>query len=149
MSGSEVTLTAIDPEDPIYEEALTLRYKIFFEPFNLPRSVTADDLEPSSTHVALIKNQLIGYGRVSKLEHSVFRLSQLVVEPSQRRHGYGKLIFEALIETAQTQGATELRLNSQIDRIDLYKSFGFETVGQPYLVELTGVEHIKMTKILS
>jgi len=91
-------ITEIEAASPLYDRALQLRYELFFKDFDLPKSVTADDLEGDSTHVALTNgDELLAYGRLSPLGDSTYRISQIVVEPSHRRQGYAIRIVIALI----------------------------------------------------
>ena len=42
----------ISVESQLYQDALELRYDLFFRAFDLPRSVTAGELENSRFHIA-------------------------------------------------------------------------------------------------
>ncbi len=48
-----MNIEEISENQPLYEIAFDLRYALFFKDFDLPRSVTADELEPISTHLAI------------------------------------------------------------------------------------------------
>lgn len=129
----------------LYSDALTLRHRLFFKDFDLPFSVTADELEPASLHVALTEdNNLLAYGRLSPLAEKQMRISQIVVNPSHRRKGYATKIVCALLGMAEEREANEVVLNSQLTVVSLYEKLGFRKVGKTYRVKLTGVEHQRM-----
>jgi len=138
-------MSKIKEGSKLYNDALDLRYELFFKKFDLPKDVTADDLEPDSTHVVISEdNELIAYGRLSPLEIGTFRISQIIVQPDQRRKGYAsKIVFE-LIKLAKVASAKNIVLNSQLSAASLYENLGFHKVGKVYKVKLTGVSHQKM-----
>ena len=128
-----------------YNLALQLRYELFFEELGLPISVVPDDLEESSTHVAMSDDdELLGYARLSEIGDNDYRISQVVVSPKHQGKGHSMILLRNLMEKAKIAGAQTIRLNSQIGVIGLYEKLGFETVGEIYTVKLTGLPHKKM-----
>ena len=128
-----------------YNLALQLRYELFFEELGLPISVVPDDLEESSTHVAMSDDdELLGYARLSEIGDNDYRISQVVVSPKHQGKGHSMILLRNLMEKAKIAGAQTIRLNSQIGVIGLYEKLGFETVGEVYTVKLTGLPHKKM-----
>lgn len=141
----DLVLKTIIEGSELYREALDLRYALFFKDFDLPKSVTADDLEPVSVHVALIeKNNLLAYGRLSPLDSETYRISQIVVYPRHRRKGYASRIVSELMRQGGELGAKKVILNSQVSVLPLYRKLGFKEYGEQYKVKLTGVLHQKM-----
>lgn len=135
---------------PIYEETMELRYRTFFKDFGLPKSVTPDELEPKSFHLALLnKSELLAYGRLSPLGKGDFRISQVIVPEVHRRNGYASALLAKLIDRARSLGATSAQLNAQVSAQKLYENCGFFATGEPHKVKLTGVEHVKMVTTLS
>lgn len=140
-----MNIEEISPTSALYAKAFDLRYALFFEAFDLPKSVTADDMEGESTHVAISEaDTLIAYGRLSPLEPDVYRISQIVVPVELRGNGYATLLLKKIIEIAKIKGATKIQLNAQITAVELYSKLGFKPIGDIYKVKLTGLEHIKM-----
>ena len=135
---------------PFYEETMELRFCSFFKDFGLPKSVTADELEPESFHLALLnKSELLAYGRLSPLGKGDFRISQVIVPEVHRRNGYASALLAKLIDRAKSLEATSVQLNAQVSAQKLYENCGFVASGEPYKVKLTGVEHVKMVATLS
>ena len=140
-----MNIEEISENQPLYEKAFDLRYTLFFKNFGLPRSVTADELEPISSHLAISENgQLLAYGRLSPIDSDTFRISQVVVPDEHRRKGYATVIVNHLIKIAKCNGAKKISLNSQVAVAELYKKIGFQEAGQVYKVKLTGLKHLKM-----
>ena len=140
MNIEEITVDHL-----LYEKALDLRYELFFKGFNLPKSVTADELESDSMHVVLSNGtQLLSYGRLSPLGSGTYRISQIVVPEKYRRNGYATIVVKQLIDLAKQLNASTVQLNSQVSVTELYNKIGFQPVGKAYKVKLTGVEHVKM-----
>lgn len=135
----------ISVDSKLYDDAMELRYALFFREFDLPRSVTADELESSSFHAVISKDdELLAYGRLSPIETGVYRISQIVVPEKHRHKGYASRLLRGLIKLGASNGARILWLNSQVSVKKLYHQTGFREVGEVYRVKLTGVEHIKM-----
>ena len=140
-----MNIEEISENQPLYEKAFDLRYALFFKGFDLPRSVTADELEPISTHLAISENEeLLAYGRLSRIDSETFRISQIVVPDEYRRKGYATVIVNNLIKIAKCSGARKISLNSQVTVTELYKKIGFQEVGEVYKVKLTGLKHLKI-----
>ncbi len=149
MNTDKLTVSEVRIGNLHYRAAFELRYSIFFKPFDLAKDVTADELESVSTHIVVTeRNQVIAYGRLSPLRKDEYRISQIVVTPTQRRRGISKILLKRLEVEGRRRGAALLRLNAQLTAVGLYEIFGFKQTGEPYTVKLTGVDHIKMFKEL-
>jgi GNAT superfamily N-acetyltransferase len=90
----------------------------------------------------------LAYGRLSQKSINKFQIYQMAVEPKYQRIGLGKLILQALIEAAISQGARFLILNARVTQVPFYKKSGFETTGKVFPSLSTGVSHIKMRKVI-
>lgn len=69
LTGSKaVEIERISTSNSFYDQALELRYKLFFEDYDLPRGIEIDDLEAQSYHFAISDQEsLVGYGRLTPL----------------------------------------------------------------------------------
>lgn len=141
-----VNVIEIDPNSIYYDQAMQLRYHVFFKGFGFDISVTPDELESVSKHFCIIENdRVIAYGRLSRLaEPKHYRLSQIVVREDYRSIGLSLKILQKLINEARKLQANTLILNAQKNALGLYEKFGFRPVDRPYLAKLTGIEHQKM-----
>lgn len=60
------------------------------------------------------------------------QVTNIATHPKHRRRGYGRLVTEALLKTAEESGAEEVSLEvraSNAGAIALYEGLGFETAG--------------------
>ena len=129
---------------------MDLRYRTFFKDFDLPKSVTPDELEPESTHIALLNgHDLLAYGRLSLLRRGVYRISQVIVPEPHRSNGYATLLLNKMVERSKELGASRVELNAQVSAQKFYERCGFVVTKNPYKLKLTGVEHVKMAAALS
>ncbi|MCY9803448.1 GNAT family N-acetyltransferase [Vibrio scophthalmi] len=140
-------LIHLDRTDELYQEALNLRYDLFFRVPGLPQEIMFDDLESSSFHVAAVDNGLLcAYGRLSEESPRLFKISQMVVLPNMQGRGLGTRVLTKLIHEAFAKGAEEIYLNARLHAVSMYEKQGFEASGQTYVAKSTGVPHIKMTR---
>lgn len=137
----------IQKESKLYQEALNLRYVLFFESTRYDQSVLHDELEPKSRHFAIVESErLIAYGRLSFIEGGIFQISQIVVNPSEQRKGYGSKLLSYLLEECERAGSKEVFLNARVSAVSLYSRLGFKVSGVEYLSPKTKIPHIKMVK---
>lgn len=137
-------------DSSLYEEVMELRYQTFFKEFELPKSVTPDELEPESIHLALLNdNELLAYGRLSLLHQGVYRISQVIVPEPHRGNGYAMALLNEMVERSRELGASRVDLNAQLSAQKFYERCGFVAIDEPYEVKITGVVHVKMVALLS
>ncbi len=135
----------ISTSNSFYDQALELRYELFFKEYDLPRGIEKDDLEAQSYHFTISDQaSLIGYGRLTDLGSGQFKISQVVVVPSFQRRGHGTALLQKIISFAQSNGAYSIELNSQVTATALYKNLGFNEFGAHYPSKTTGIPHAKM-----
>ena len=147
---SEIAFVDFGSDNPLYEEAIDLRYRTFFKDFDLPKSVTPDELESESMHIALLSNdELLAYGRLSLVQQRVYRISQVIVPEPHRGNGYATSLLNKMVERSRELGASRVELNAQVSAQKFYERCGFVATEKPYKVKLTGVEHVKMAAALS
>ena len=138
-------LRELNQDSPLYQEALELRYRLFFQEHGLPRAILVDEHEESSVHLALVDGErLVAYGRLTHLGQDAARLSQILVRPEEQGKGYGRRILAALVRRAQADGAKEIHLNARTTATGLYRKQGFRANGAPFPSRSTGVPHLPM-----
>ena len=143
--NSDVEFVILNRDESLYQEALDLRFNLFFEPANLPRDVLFDDNETRSTHLALTQDgALLAYLRITEASDKHFQLSQMVVTPKHQGKGLGRRLVTEAIQYLRVRSATDVTLSARLHAIRLYTSVGFVVSGNVYLSKRTGVEHINM-----
>ncbi len=107
-----------------------------------------DGKDQKALHVLGTKNNhLVAYTRIFApgdyyTEPSIGRV---VVAPTARTHGAGRLIMTASLETIKEHfNTSEVRLSAQTYLQKFYRSLGFEQVGEGYLED--GIPHIEMLR---
>ncbi|MEI8609138.1 GNAT family N-acetyltransferase [Enterovibrio sp. Hal110] len=143
--NSDVEFVILNRDESLYQEALDLRFNLFFEPANLPRDVLFDDNETRSKHLALTQDgALLAYLRLTEASDKHFQLSQMVVTPKHQGKGLGRRLVTEAIQYLRARSATDVTLSARLHAIRLYTSVGFVVSGNVYLSKRTGVEHINM-----
>ncbi|WP_050905260.1 GNAT family N-acetyltransferase [Vibrio campbellii] len=140
-------LVELENTDELYKQALNLRYDLFFRAPGLPREILFDALEDNSFHIAVIDSgALCAYGRLSAEGSRLFKISQMVVQPSMQGKGLGTKVLTKLTHMAIEKGAEEIYLNARLHAVSMYEKLGFTTSGESYVAKSTGVPHIKMVR---
>lgn len=143
----KMELIYLERTDELYQDALDLRYDLFFRTPSLPRKIMFDELESSSFHIAAVdNNSLCAYGRLSEESPRIFKISQMVVRPNMQGQGLGTRVLTKLTHEALAKGADEIYLNARLHAVSMYEKLGFKTSGQSYVANSTGVPHIKMIR---
>ena len=132
----------------LYNDALDLRYDLFFKKHKLPREILIDEYESRSKHIVLVRDEsLIAYGRLTKIDQEICRISQVVVKPAEQGKGYGTKILHELVKQAEKSGCEKITLNARATAMQLYEKLGFTSNGQEFLSKSTGVPHVQMLYI--
>jgi hypothetical protein len=148
MPSKRYSFSFVEAGSRDYEEALALRFRIFYEPHNLPKDIVADELENRSIHLtASFAKQLVGYGRLT-LTQKVAQISQMVVEPSHQGKGVGSLMMKMLFTKPVESGATMIFLDARLPPIPFYERFGFKRVGSDFPSKKTGLPHHRMERLI-
>lgn len=131
--------------DTHHQQALTLRYTLFFEPHGLPRDILYDEDEENSVHLAaIIENKVAAYGRLTIRQGGTAQISQMVVSPTFQRQGLGYSILEKLVEKAKCRDVNQIMLHARLNAATLYRKLGFISVSDVYCSPKTGINHITM-----
>jgi len=145
-----MTRSAHQPLDPLVHNAITVRPA---RPNDLVRLLEATDLpyyshwqaratlrlatQDGSPEVALVvaveRDRIIGRAVLSCCDHPLGRTAGVYdvgVAPNRQRRGVGRQLMHALIDIARQQDADFVTLNATPAGEHLYRSLGFEDVGE-------------------
>lgn len=132
----------------LYKEVVEMRYRIFFKPFNCSIDMMFDNLEEESIHLVCCDDNIVaGYARLNIIDKTA-QISQVVVKEEYRKKGIGSELIRELTGKSRESGMKKIILNAKIEIVDLYRSLGYETVGQEFPSIKTGLSHIKMEKTI-
>ena len=138
-------LTAISLGDALYRQACHLRYSLFFEPYDLPFDILFDDMESHSLHTGFVEyDNLVAYGRLTKLKPDSVQISQMVVDTDYQRQGLGSLILGEMMSTATTECASDIFLHARLHSVKFYRKHGFSVESDTFFSSTTGVPHVVM-----
>lgn len=136
----------IDKNSELYDSAIDLRYREFYETSNRAKETIFDEFEDKSLRiVAYIDNKVIGHARLF-VHDSVGEITQVVVDHEYRGMKIGVGIMERLIKKAHEMKVKFITLDARVYAVEFYKRFGFNTKGEEYISPKTGMPIIKMVQ---
>ena len=107
-----------------------------------------DDKDQHCHHLLIFsKDQLVGYSRLvpAGLSYPEMAIGRVVIEPSVRGRGLGKILMELAVQYCrQLFGTGAIRIGAQTYALAFYAALGFVPDGEIY--EEDGVEHIEMLR---
>jgi len=140
----EIKTSFIKLNSDEFEESREIRYNELFKDKNLPKSITADDLDNTSIHcIAKYGEQIIGYGRLS-IDGDKGKISQMAVKKEYQKKGVGKKIVLTIIKKAKELKITHLYVAARIYVIGFYKKLGFREIGKIFPSKITQIPHKTM-----
>jgi predicted GNAT family N-acyltransferase len=154
---TEVCVVETDEE---YEDALSVRYRVFVDEQGVDADLEVDDHEEASTHfVAYDGGDPVGVARLRRYdpreyegpaarEHaeSVVKIERMAVLESRRGEGVGRAILETVEAHAREEGFERARLHGQIRSAGFYEALGYERVSGEF--EEADIPHVAMEKPL-
>ena len=125
--------------DQLQQDAKLIRTQVFICEQGITEADEWDDQDLISQHFVIYdQDQPIATARLLQ-DNSVGRVA---VIQKYREQGIGRLIMLEIIEHAQQQQYSFLKLSSQLHAISFYEKLGFVTQGNPY--DECGIPHIEM-----
>jgi predicted GNAT family N-acyltransferase len=152
--------------EEVYEDALSVRYRVFVDEQGVDPNLEVDGHEEEATHfVAYEGGDPVGVARlraydpgeyedvpvtehedVPESEEPVAKVERMAVLRNYREQGIGRTILEAVEERARQQGFERARLHAQIRSAGFYQALEYERVGEAF--EEADIPHVAMTKRL-
>ncbi len=132
---------------PAYQQAVDLRYKIFFEPTGTSIDHLFDAQEGASEHVVALGpgDELAGYARFCDLGAGEGQISQLVVAPAWRgdlRVAHG--LYDRVLGRAASNCLERLVADVRLPGVRAFQRYGFRPCGEPFPSPKTGILHQRM-----
>tara|TARA_Y100000590_G_C15555544_1_gene952659 strand:- start:625 stop:1101 length:477 start_codon:yes stop_codon:yes gene_type:complete len=124
-------------------EVMEIRRQVFIVGMGIPKSLEVDGLDTEADHFLAMSNELpVGTVRIRYIYNETIKLERCAVLRDFRRRGIGSLLVKSCINFATDSGITTITLNSQLDAVNFYKTFGFRSVGNTFIE--AGIKHVKM-----
>ena len=86
--------------------------------------VTAEDIEKREFYVGRLAGEIIFYYSIHHLQGTEYELEDCFVTPNHIGQGYGRVIFDHLLDQLQKRGCTELKIISDPNAAGFYKQMG-------------------------
>jgi ElaA protein len=90
-------------------------------------------------------DRLVAYTRIvpAGISYDEFAIGRVVVLPSERKNGMGKLLMRKSVEEIfRLYGNVKIKIGAQFYLAKFYESLGFQQTSDIYLED--GIEHIEM-----
>jgi predicted GNAT family N-acyltransferase len=135
-------------------QALAIREVVFIEEQHVPEGIERDADDARAYHVlAFTEGHAIGTGRLVVLPRPPEgetggwgQISRMAVLQSERAHGVGKQLLEALEAEARRRGMAGIVLHAQLYALSFYERHGYRPVGAVF--QEAGVDHVAARKHL-
>ncbi|WMN11692.1 GNAT family N-acetyltransferase [Marivirga salinae] len=137
----------IDIKNELYSKAKEIRIRCFFNGMKNADDLINDKYEKNGHHLICIgeSKEVLGTGRLN-VENTNGIISQMAIKPKHQKLGIGKEILNHLLLKCENMGLDAIELNARETAINFYIKMGFETSGDKYPSQKTGIIHQKMIK---
>ena len=134
-----IEVKIVDSKNELHQ-VFDIRRIVFVDEQKVDEREEYDEFEDTSKHlIALEQGEAVGAARVRRTANGV-KLERFAVLNSSRGKGVGQaLVLKAL---DMTKDYSNIYLHAQIQVVDFYKKYGFETEGDEFLE--AGIRHYKM-----
>lgn len=107
----------------------------------------SEDIAFADNNCYCLKNKksMVAFGQLLAKENGFLHLARIIVDPSKRALGYGRLLCNELLKMAGRKGYYKISLNVYRDNpiaLKLYESLGFREI-----VEKSSEENCHMVKL--
>lgn len=144
MTASNSHLT-LHPWATAQATASAVRLAVFVSEQGISESDEWDDVDALAMHaVCLVKEQSVATGRVwcDAASPSIAHIGRLAVLASQRGHGLGRMVLQALMQQAREWRCISVVLHAQTSALGFYEAQGFVAQGDPF--DEVGIAHVLM-----
>ncbi|WP_336359220.1 GNAT family N-acetyltransferase [Haladaptatus sp. ZSTT2] len=132
--------------DAEYEDALSVRFRVFVEEQGVPEELEVDEYENDCVHfVAYIDDDAVGAARLRPLDDERAKIERVAVLEPYRGNGLGFELMACVESEAHARGYDHLILNSQVHAKSFYERLGYLQQGDEF--EEAGIPHVTMDKL--
>lgn len=136
----EITCRQLTQEE--FQDALTIRIKVFVDEQNVPIELEQDEYDQKATHFgAFVNGKLVGTGRLVITEEGG-KIGRMAVLKEYRGSGAGLKLLNFIVDYCQQLGLKQAYLSSQTHAIGFYEKAGFKAEGGIY--DDAGIPHRTM-----
>jgi len=145
-TGASVVRVQTGAWDALRHAAEPLRLAVFVQEQGVPPELELDGLDSKALHVVVFNalNQPIATGRLLDDGGGVVRIGRMAVDRGLRGGHWGRMVLDALLDTARQKGNSVVTLHAQRHAQSFYERAGFVPEGAPF--EEAGIAHIAMRR---
>ena len=123
-----------------------LRWFVLRRDFENDLELSKDKFEENSSHIMAVYNQnVIGVGRIHKLNDGNSQIRYMATDSKYRGSGVGSLILSELIDIAVLNKQKKIILHSRENAVEFYKKNGFSLIRKSHLL-FNKIQHYLMEK---
>lgn len=129
-------------------DAQTIRTAVFIGEQGVPVEMEWDEADAQAVHAVAVDGagEPLATGRLLRHAPGVVKIGRMAVLKTQRGHGVGRAVLNALMQVARERGDLEVVLHAQQSAVPFYAGAGFITRGAVF--EEAGIPHIEMARVL-
>ena len=130
------------------EQARAIRTEVFIGEQKIPLELEWDGADEHCVHAVAFNRFGIALatGRLLQSDGGIARIGRMASCQAVRGSGVGRLVLDALLQTARQRGDAEARLHAQTSAQGFYARAGFIPSGPVF--DEAGIAHIEMTRPL-
>ncbi|WP_420932989.1 GNAT family N-acetyltransferase [Alteromonas sp. A081] len=108
-----------------------LRKSVFVVEWRIPQTSEFDEQDSTATHVLVVddNNEAVATARLTRGGE----LGRIAVKRSHRTLSIYKILFAALLKTAEQQAFPTLNVVCNLDSVDYHRSLGFKPAGRVFM----------------
>ncbi len=152
-NSEEVRVLPVKGDGQLFQ-ALAIREIVFIEEQSVPEGLERDEEDAKAFHVLAMRGgHAVGTGRLVELGQPPDgsagqwgRIGRMAVLQSERKHGVGSRLLDALETEARQRRYDGIMLHAQLSAMEFYKRHGYAAHGSVF--EEAGMPHLEMTKKL-
>ena len=129
--GEPVIQVSLGPWSELGEAARALRQAVLVDEMKAPAAVVADDDDVRAV-TAVAFNRLampVATARLLPRGGGLMQLGRMAVVPALRGSGFGRLVLDALMQSAREQSASRVVLHAHSGAVAFYAAAGFVATG--------------------
>lgn len=144
---SDIIIKLIDANSPEYQGVWQVREHMLRKPLGMSLRNENIDWDREALIFAALHNELvIGCVLLTRIDEQTAKLRAMAVCDAWQGKGVGRLLVNALEETALQNGYKKIALHARKVALDFYKKLDYAIIGNEFTE--VGIPHYKMEKEL-
>lgn len=138
----------VDLRSDYYNDAISIRKKVFVEEQHVPPELEIDDLEDKTIHViGYLEDKAVSTARLYQKNDTTFKVQRVAVSLDFRKQNLGNQLMLEIERYAKEKQVNQLILDAQDHALSFYEKLGYQIVGDSFMD--AGIPHHKMVKTLN